>query len=412
MPQFFVFETSMKPLSCRLIVILLAATVACAQQTPTPADEPSQPVDQAASTADLHQAALAQYRQGSTKEAFELLSTAVAAANADRLLVLNFAAISLEVDQPLAGLTAATDYLKSHPQTVDEAVLNATGTLLVRATQQQADASELEAAGAVFMQKQAQLEHTRPGMKRWGTRWISPQEYRERSTSSVPEFPATLELVEVNPADAPPPARSPISRTDDAEAIRRTPDAAARTRPESSLAVPIAGDLLLTTAASVEPGGTLSIESSAGVIQPVHLLRIDRQSGLALLRLPGGRMPFLNLADSLKAAPIECVAVTESTLFQMTPKTIAATASPPQRGQKWNIDLQTSPRLAGSPLIQDGQMVGIPLDALTTHVTAAALDDVRIFIGSDLPPAPSYITMTPAACVYQLRRNSAKAAGR
>jgi tetratricopeptide (TPR) repeat protein len=152
-------------------------------------------------------------------------------------------------------------------------------------------------------------------------------------------------------------------------------------------AFPVASDLVVTSSAIIEDGVTLQLQSADG--QPINatLVRKDENMGLALLRVEGRTLNPLALADGFKGGPVTCASFPTVDLFSPAAQAITGNATPPKEG--WTISLNIHPRLAGSPVLASGHVVGVcvaPRDAERGKLPAVTLDQLKTFLGSDVTP--------------------------
>jgi tetratricopeptide (TPR) repeat protein len=360
----------------------------------------------------MHGAGLAAYHQGQVKEALAALMKAkeTAGEKADRALVLNLAALHIESDDPLAAVRLCQSYLQAHSAVPDEPLLNAMGCALVQAMQK-SPGREVEKLAEAFMELTEKLERTRPGMKRWGTEWVTAAEYKSLAETSVPEYPPLVELVVLD-APAPGAAGTEVAVTDGGVVERPTdrrgePAAAAGGDSRQALGIPIAPDLLLTPAVCVTDAHDVSIQSADGESFAATVVRVDSEKNLALLRVKGVRLHYLNLADAFDGGPVQCTAVTKRNLFTIDPTMVAGVTDSPKRvSGVWTVKLESSPALAGAPLTSNGKVIGVALtdaaDETKTEVPAISLDEIRGFLGSDMPKVPSRFKLDARSSVYQV----------
>lgn len=167
-------------------------------------------------------------------------------------------------------------------------------------------------------------------------------------------------------------------------------------------AFPVAPDMVVTSAAVIADGATLQLQSSDGQSLSARLVRKDEATGLALLKLEGRRLAPLALADTFNGGAIACAAFPTVDLFSPAAQSITGTAAAP-KDNAWTVSLGTHPRLAGSPILSGGKVVGVvvaPRDAEKAKLPAVPLDALKTFLGSDIQPAGAQ--GDPATSLLQL----------
>ena len=149
-------------------------------------------------------------------------------------------------------------------------------------------------------------------------------------------------------------------------------------------------DVLLTAAAAVKDAKRIVIEFPGA--PPIEAV-VERTGpdGLALLRVRGQKLAYLNLAAAFSGGPVQCPAYPEVSVFGVAVETIKGRAMA-AKDDGWSVSLGKHPRLAGAPLLDAaGDLVGVEMaerDDLTDRLPALSLDKVRAFLGSDLPGQP------------------------
>jgi hypothetical protein len=158
----------------------------------------------------------------------------------------------------------------------------------------------------------------------------------------------------------------------------------------SAVAVPVGPDLLITAAAPLANASEFLLERSSGESFKAELVRADPVSGLALLRVAGQRMPYLNLAAGFTAGDVVCWGFPDVSVFSPVASSFGGSAGAAQ-GSKWTIAMRRHPRLAGTALVdKSGALVGIGLgdrETVASQIPAATLDQIRAFLGADAPKA-------------------------
>ncbi len=100
------------------------------------------------------------------------IERAAGSASANRVAILNMAFLQLTVNNPMRGVKSVMDYLRAHPEPLDEPMLNAMATLMVNTEERTKQQSLFQQAEQFYDQYNKKLEAARPGMKRWGTQWL------------------------------------------------------------------------------------------------------------------------------------------------------------------------------------------------------------------------------------------------
>src|SRR5205823_7100451 len=118
----------------------------------------------------------------------------------------------------------------------------------------------------------------------------------------------------------------------------------------SAVAVPVGPDLLLTAAAPLENAGDFVLETTDANVFNAELVRKDEASGLALLRVKGQRMPYLNLASSFVGGDISGWGFPDVAVFNPIAEAIPGSTQAP-RPNGWKVSLRKHPRLPGTALI-------------------------------------------------------------
>src|SRR5205085_2565854 len=151
-----------------------------------------------------------------------------------------------------------------------------------------------------------------------------------------------------------------------------------------------------------ETATTMQLQAADGQGITAQLVRKDEATGLALLKVIGKKLYPLAIADSFKGGPITCASFPTVDLFNPSAQSITGSATAP-KDSGWTIALNTHPRLAGAPLIAGGKVVGVvtaPRDAERNKLPAVTLDQLKKFLGSDLPTEAG--TGNPTASLLQL----------
>jgi hypothetical protein len=113
--------------------------------------------------------------------------------------------------------------------------------------------------------------------------------------------------------------------------------------------------------------------------------------GLALLRVKGQRLAYLNLATAFTGGPIHCPAFPEVSVFGANLETLTGRALAPQE-DGWKIALLKHPRLPGAPILDDGgSVVGIEIgdrDDPYDRLPALSFKKIKEFLAADAPAQP------------------------
>jgi hypothetical protein len=159
----------------------------------------------------------------------------------------------------------------------------------------------------------------------------------------------------------------------------------------SAVAVPVAPDLVLTSAVAVADAVEIRATDAAGVPRNGKVLRKDGLLGLALVKMDGPPLNYLNLAARVDGNKFLCFALPEVTVDKPIPEALPSMAPPPRKAT-WSVSVARHPRLPGAAVVDmSGLLVGIALGeraSESAQVPAVPLDEVRTFLGSDAPIAP------------------------
>ena len=173
-----------------------------------------------------------------------------------------------------------------------------------------------------------------------------------------------------------------------------------------AVAVPVGPDLVVTAAAPVENATEFQLESPDGDSFKGELVRRDPVSKLALIRIAGKHMPYLNLATGFNGGEVVCWGFPEVIVFNPIAEFLGGSATAPKAGV-WTVSLRRHPRLMGAAVLDGkGALVGITTgdrDTLATQMTAVTLEQLRAFLGADAPrtacsnPNPSGVMQLTAS---------------
>ncbi len=173
-----------------------------------------------------------------------------------------------------------------------------------------------------------------------------------------------------------------------------------------AVAVPVGPDLVVTAAAPLENATEFQLESPDGDSFKGELVRRDPVSKLALIRIAGKRMPYLNLAAGFNGGEVVCWGFPEVIIFVPIAEFLGGSATAPKAGA-WTVSLRRHPRLIGAAILDGkGALVGITLgdrDTPATQMAAVTLEQLRAFLGTDAPrtvcsnPNPSGVMQLTAS---------------
>jgi S1-C subfamily serine protease len=149
-------------------------------------------------------------------------------------------------------------------------------------------------------------------------------------------------------------------------------------------------ELLLTAASAVKDASRVVVEFPNGQPMEATVERTGTE-GLALLRIRGQKMAYVNLAQQFAGGAVQCPAYPEVSVFGVSVEVLKGkTLGTSDEG--WKVSLGKHPRLAGAPLLDsNGDLVGVEMadrEDLSTQLPALSLKAVRAFLGSDLPGQP------------------------
>jgi hypothetical protein len=163
-----------------------------------------------------------------------------------------------------------------------------------------------------------------------------------------------------------------------------------RTFSRSSTGFAVGSDLFLTAASAVKGSARIVIEIPGAQPMEATMERTGDQ-GLALLRVKGSKVSYLNLAAAFPGGTVQCPAFPDVSVFGVTMETIAGKANKPQ-DEGWKVALNKHPRLPGAPLLDTtGNLVGIEMgdrDDLRDRLPALPFAQIRAFLANDAPPQP------------------------
>lgn len=151
----------------------------------------------------------------------------------------------------------------------------------------------------------------------------------------------------------------------------------------------IGPDLLLTAASAVTDAKRVVVEFPNAV--PVEA-KVERSGeGLALLRVTGQRMAYVNPAAQFPGGPVQCPAYPEVSVFGVAIEVLKGRALASQ-DDGWKVVLGKHPRLPGAPLLDaTGDLVGVEMaerEDLLDKLPALPLKSILSFLAADLPTQP------------------------
>jgi hypothetical protein len=118
-------------------------------------------------------------------------------------------------------------------------------------------------------------------------------------------------------------------------------------------------DLMVTSAAAVEGTTRISVQPVGANPFDAEVVKVDAASGLALIKLKGGRLPALVLDEAFVGGPVTCAGFPTPAIFDPEAEVITGSAAAPK--DKWSVRLAKHPRLPGAPVISGGKVVGVEL---------------------------------------------------
>lgn len=151
----------------------------------------------------------------------------------------------------------------------------------------------------------------------------------------------------------------------------------------------VSADLMVTSATAVDGTTRISVQPVGSNPIDAEIVKIDAASGLALIRLGGGQLPSVGLADAFAGGPVTCASFPTPAVFDPEAEVITGTAVPPKDG--WSIRLAKHPRLSGAPVFSNGKVVGVELAARDSEIgtlPTASLQQLRALLaGAGVPVA-------------------------
>jgi hypothetical protein len=254
------------------------------------------------------------------------------------------------------------------------------------------------------------------------------------STIEQPKFPAEIAMVTIDATAPPAIAADVVASVEPTPAVVKPKPRPVRSKPAAgttgtdakppeitlappkliaprrvritqyAAAFPVAGDLVVTSAALVAEGAELQLQSADGQSMNAQIVRKDDNVGLALLRVTGKRLTPLGLADSFAGGRVKCASFPSVDLFSPAAQAIDGSATPP-KGEGWTVSLNLHPRLAGAPLLSgENKVVGVciaPRDAEKAKLPAVTLEQLKTFLGADAGGSGA-ASANPTGAILQL----------
>jgi hypothetical protein len=168
------------------------------------------------------------------------------------------------------------------------------------------------------------------------------------------------------------------------------------------VAFPVDAHLVVTSAAVVRDALNIDLQGTDGIAMKAEVVRSDEASGLVLLRVSGTELRFLEIGSAFPGGAAQCAAFPNVNVFDPTGELIGGSGAAPQGA--WKVRLDQHPRLPGGPLISSGKVVGVELaarDSDLASIPAATAEQLRAFLGTDLPATPS-VHPSPVGVLLQV----------
>lgn len=161
-----------------------------------------------------------------------------------------------------------------------------------------------------------------------------------------------------------------------------------------AVAVPVAPDLALTSANVLSEAKEITVTDAMGNVRHGTVVRKDGVLGLALVRMvEGPPLRYLNLATQTTAGQFAYWGFPDVPVQNPIPAAVNVSALSPKNAT-WSVTVSGNrqPRLAGAAVVDKlGTLVGIVLGERvmpSAVVPAVPIEQVRAFIGNDLPKTP------------------------
>jgi len=167
-------------------------------------------------------------------------------------------------------------------------------------------------------------------------------------------------------------------------------------------AFPISHELYVSADAMLQGAGDLQIRGQQQPNARLTIVRRDAKLGVALLRITGDRVAFLNLADKASPGQVQCIGFPTDSIFDATAEPIAGNAK--LENDRMQIITDRAVGAVGGPVISKGKVVGVILsvdkeDATLIH--ALPVEKLREFLGDDLPKSSS-VQPDPSTIVVRI----------
>ncbi len=351
----------------------------------------------------LHGLALCQYGENRIEEAAQTLRQAVqlSGEKPETALIVNLAAVEVELGQPMVAVQLCADHLQRLGKAPEETILDALGIALVAAQAEHGTTPEFQQGGATYMRTVAILESSRPGMKRWGTEWISAAEYEERLASGPPIFPPGIDMLSLGD---PPAVVEVVAQAEPQRPRLPAPQrqrAAAPARLESALAIPVAPHLLIAPSDAIGDARATQLESTQGTLIKATVVHVDKARKLALLKTEM-RMTFFNLGEDLEEGPAQSAVIPRPVVFNLAPEMVEGEVR--RQDERWIAQLKQRPHLVGSPMIREGRLVGVAISPANdaSQVELVPAREIRELLGRNLP-APTRVVADPQTAIYLVK---------
>jgi len=130
----------------------------------------------------FHCAALASIRLGELPSAKRFMDRVKLSADPDRSVILNEATIEVQMRSfSMHAVQILDTYCTNHP--TDQFAMDLFGVAIDRAASDKNNARPLAPHVNSYLSSNAKLEETNPSQRRWGTTWVRPTEYHEKSVA-------------------------------------------------------------------------------------------------------------------------------------------------------------------------------------------------------------------------------------
>jgi len=167
-------------------------------------------------------------------------------------------------------------------------------------------------------------------------------------------------------------------------------------------AFPVAADLVVTSAATLEGSGDIELQGVDGTLAKGSVVRSDAALGLALVRLTGRIMRPLPLGAEFSSGNVHIAGFPTPDIF--TPNSEMMLGSVSGAGDSGKLRVARNPRLAGAPMLAGGKVIGVELatrDADLSQVPYVSLEQLLKFLGTDAAKG-TVAAVDPLTAVMQL----------